>query len=119
MSLAFFQIFCIVCALHFPGSSSPDPVHIRINQVGYLPHEHKTGLAFSNSTVHEKFELISEESGIAELTLKPRKSESEGWGTFIYYYELDFSSFKKPGVYYLEGKKSGTKSGPIHISGAY
>jgi len=116
MSLAFFQIFCIVCALHFPGSS-PDPVHIRINQVGYLPHEHKTGLAFSNSTVHEKFELISEESGIAELTLKPRKSESEGWGTFIHYYELDFSSFEKPGVYYLEGKKSGTKSGPIHISG--
>ena len=33
-----------------------EPVHIRINQVGYLPDEHKSGIVFSHDPVKERFE---------------------------------------------------------------
>jgi len=116
MNMVFLQMCLFTLASLFPAGSNQDPVHLRINQVGYLPHEPKTGIAFSDSRVKETFDLIRENSDSSELSLKPRRSLSEGWGTFKYYYELDFTSVDTPGVYRLVGKKSGVKSGLIHIS---
>jgi len=116
MYTAFIQTCIMAAVLLLPSGSSPDPVHIRVNQVGYLPGEVKSGIVFSSSPVKEKFELIREESGSSVLSLKPGRIKAEGWGRFNYYYELDFSSVENPGIYRLTGKKSGARSGPINIS---
>jgi len=117
MSFYFIQQFFLILGLLFSGSELPEPVHIRVNQVGYLPGEPKTAIVFSNSRVKESFDLISEASGRSVLSVKPLGSRSEGWGTFSHYYTLDFSSINEPGAYRLTGKKSGSQSGPILISG--
>ena len=102
------------------GGSGEEIVYIRINQLGYLPAEHKTGIAFSHGRIRERFELVSEASGSVVLTIKARETEMEGWGTFGHYYELDFSQADLPGQYYLESKKSGSRSQHFSISsGAY
>lgn len=98
------------------GESGKEILYIRINQVGYLPEESKTGIAFSHSAIKVKFDLIEEESGSVVLTIKPRKIEEEGWGTFAHYYELDFSQADRPGRYRLESKKSGSRSQVFIIS---
>jgi hypothetical protein len=116
MTLNFLQMCLLAMVLLFTPGGSSDPVHIRINQVGYLPGEAKTGIVFSNSPVKEKFELIHEETGSPVLSLKASRCRSEGWGSYSFFYELDFSSVSEPGIYHLTGKKSGVRSRPIHIS---
>lgn len=116
MSLIFIQLLLLGIVLQFPGGGNPEPAHIRINQVGYLPLEAKIAIIFSKSRVNEKFKLISEPSGSMVLEIKPRRSTSAGWGAFNYYYELDFSEFDQPGTYFLEGVRSGTRSGILRIS---
>jgi len=116
MSLNLFQLLLLSVVHLFPGVDSSEPVHIRVNQVGYLPIETKIAIAFSNVRVNEKFELISDASGSTVLIIKPRRNRSEGWDTFKYYYELDFSKFDQSGVYFLKGMRSGIRSGIIHIS---
>ena len=116
MIMKFIPLWILGLAFLFPGGSSPEPAHIRINQVGYLPQETKTAILFRNSRVNEKFELINESSGSQVLVLKPKRSSSEGWGTYTYYYELDFSAINQAGTYFLRGSRTGTRSGIIHIS---
>ena len=114
--MKFIPLWILGLAFLFPGGSSPDPAHIRVNQVGYLPQETKTAILFTNGRVNEKFELINESSGSQVLVLKPKRSSSEGWGTYTYYYELDFSAINQAGNYFLRGLRTGTRSGIIHIS---
>jgi len=100
----------------FPGRSEPEPAHIRINQVGYLPEEAKTAILFTHSRVNEKFELINESTGVRVLVIKPKRSSLEGWGTFTHYYELDFSDVDQAGTYFFQGMHSGTRSAMLNIS---
>ncbi|MCK4745744.1 MAG: glycoside hydrolase family 9 protein, partial [Bacteroidales bacterium] len=104
--------------LSFPGSgkNGVDEIHIRINQLGYLPDEEKNGIVFSHAPVKEKFDLIEAGSETRLLTIKPYKSSAKGWGTFEFYYALDFSGVKKPGRYYLEARKTRARSQVLTIS---
>ena len=112
------HLLIIFIALNFPGNGDTDneSVHIRINQVGYLPDEHKSGIVFSHDPVKERFELIEDGSGTVVLTIKPVKTTAEGWGTFKHYYELDFTQVIQPGQYHLKAKKSGARSRVFKIS---
>jgi len=82
---------------------------IRINQLGYLSEESKTAIVFSHQRVNETFQLVDGKN-LVVAALRPKKSQQEGWGTFEYYYELDFSDFKTEGTYYIRAKKSKTRS---------
>jgi endoglucanase len=97
------------------GDKSKD-IYIRINQVGYLCDDQKSAIVFSHMEVKESFSLINEESGKAIFVLRPAVSAAEGWGSFSYYYLLDFSKLTAPGSYYLEGKKSGSRSRIFKVS---
>ena len=116
MSLSFLQFLLLALLTYIPGGGGPEAIHIRINQVGYLPGEPKTAIVFSDARVKEKFELIREETGSSVLTLEPSANRAETWGRFSYYYTLDYSSLQEPGIYRLTGAKSRTRSGPIYIS---
>jgi endoglucanase len=100
----------------FPGPEA-EPIYLRINQAGYLPGDSKTCILFSRAPVREKFRLLEAETSHSVLTLKADPGKAPGWGTFDYYYRLDFSQVKTPGRYYLEGTRSGTRSRTFAISG--
>lgn len=98
-----------------PESPIAEEIHIRINQIGYLPQDSKQAVIFSKEAVKENFLLVNTETGISVLDLKPVKLKKDAWGGFLYW-EVDFSEFNNQGQYVLRGKKSGVTSTPFLIS---
>lgn len=76
--------------------------HFRINQVGYLQNENKVAVAFSKVPLTQKVYLVDAQTDKTVLTPKIRAVTNGNWGTFDYYYELDFSKIQKVGNYYLK-----------------
>ena len=77
-------------------------VHIRINQVGYLPDEAKIAIAFSDQDCRSmKFELVDAQTG--KMVWGPARLGRSlgGYGRFDYHYALEFSSFTKTGRYHI------------------
>jgi len=68
--------------------------------------ESKTAIAFSHTAIKENFLLVLEDSKSIITTIKPMPLKSKGWGTFRYYYEIDFSQIESPGSYFLQGEKT-------------
>ena len=91
------------------ADETPQGPFIRINQLGYLLDENKKAIVFSQDRVNEPFQLIDDNNKVV-ATLRPIKSKQEGWGTFKNYYELDFSHVNIKGVYFIQGKKSKSRS---------
>jgi len=112
--LSFFLVF--QQAVNMDSSENPEKIYIRVNQLGYLPGESKIAIAFSHAAIKEKFLLISDDSKSSITALKTKRSKSKGWGTFNYYYEIDFSQIELPGSYFLQGEKSQSKSQTFSIS---
>ncbi|WP_339815237.1 glycoside hydrolase family 9 protein [uncultured Imperialibacter sp.] len=117
MTLLYLQfLVSFLLPLSDPTEAKADAVHIRINQIGYLPNESKAAIVFSNSPVKETFQLVDVNTGSSLAVVKPAKSKAKGWGTFSYYYALDFTSITKEGTYKLVGQKSKTASRQFTIS---
>lgn len=91
------------------ANETPQGPFIRINQLGYLLDEHKKAIVFSQDRVNETFMLIDDKNEVV-ATLRPIKSKQEGWGTFKNYYELNFSHINIKGTYFIQGKKSKSRS---------
>lgn len=91
-------------------------VYIRINQYGYTAEEPKQALVFSHFLVTEKFELVSKKDQKTIASFKADKSTVKGWGTFQYYFTIDFSEITQEDVYFFRGKKSGALSQDFSIS---
>ncbi len=100
--------------------SAQEKVHLRVNQVGYLPDDAKVALLFSKAPVKQKVRLVEAETGKPVATLPLKKITHGNWGVFDYYYEADFSKVTKAGRYYLETRESGERSATFPIDkGAY
>lgn len=83
---------------------------IRINQLGYLPGGKKIAVWCSNEKLSLKnFQLIDSATGKAVLTVAVSKPFG-AYGPFTETYRLDFSTYKRPGKYYL---KAGAASSPM------
>jgi hypothetical protein len=75
---------------------------IRINQLGYTPQGIKVAVWCSKDDASIKsFDLIDSATGKKVFTNKSGKSFG-AYGPFTNSYRLNFSSFKKPGVYFLK-----------------
>lgn len=98
-----------------PESPKAEDIHIRINQIGYLPEDSKVAVIFSKETVRENFLLVNVETGEKVFDIKPAKLKKDAWGGFLYW-EVDFSRFRDEGQYILKGMKSGVTSTPFLIS---
>ncbi|MEQ8532803.1 MAG: glycoside hydrolase family 9 protein, partial [Imperialibacter sp.] len=117
MTLLYLQfLVSFLLPLSDPTEAKADAVHIRINQIGYLPNESKVAIVFSNSPVKETFKLVDANTGSIVGMVKPTKSKAKGWGTFSYFYELDFTSITQEGTYKLVGQKSQAASRQFTIS---
>jgi endoglucanase len=98
------------------ASNNPRDIYIRVNQMGYLPNEPKLAIAFSNSEIREKFILVSSKTNRIIKTYRPKKLKAKGWGTFKYYYEIDFSPITTEGQFKLKTKSTNFTSQSIIIS---
>ena len=91
-------------------------IHIRVNQAGYLIGEKKNAVVFSSDRVSELFSIYSEDGKPVIENLKPEKILAESWGTYDYYYQIDFSKLDMQGDYYISGNSSGLRSGTFPVS---
>ena len=107
----------IIIALILSGcAKEPEPIHIRINQAGYLPGGEKIAIIFSNTEVTDHFMVKSDKEEEIIGNIEPERLESEGWGTYSYYYELDFSELIDTGTYYITGTDQVRSSAKFTIS---
>src|SRR5690349_10372190 len=99
-------VFLFYCALSLSAalSVSATDLYIRINQSGYLPYDAKVAIAFSRQPVSGNFELINADSGRTVLSgkIQPASAKPVWGGQFSYYYDLDFSSVRTQGKFYLK-----------------
>lgn len=89
--------------------------YIRVNQLGYLPEDHKVAVVFSKNTFQQKVLLKESNSNQTIKNFKPKPVTSGNWGSFDYYYEIDFSKIKTSGSYFLVTEKTNEKSQVFRI----
>ena len=106
--LLFIPLILLTCNSASENSIKKD-IHIRIDQVGYLPNDYKSGVIISNEFLDNT--IVSIKSSNNDEIYKTKLSASLGkYGEFKYSYQFDFSTLKTKGKYYVEcnGVKSFT-----------
>jgi len=94
----------------FGQNSITTPHWIRINQLGYVPASGKVAVwASAETTTIDTFWLVN--SATAQpVFMAPAGKNFGAYGPFKSSYRLNFSNYKKPGVYYL---KAGNAVSPV------
>ena len=110
-----FFLLCFVLQLAM-ASTPPKAIHFRVNQMGYLPNEAKVAILFSHHKLNEKILLVAKDNHRTVATYRPIRTKAKGWGTFEYYYEVDFSDISEEGDYFLRTKNKEFTSQTIKIS---
>ncbi len=115
MKNSIFAAMVAVLVLALSGTAA-EAIHIRVNQVGYLPDESKQALAFSTSDFSSStFEIIDAASGKRVYGPDAVGRMTGSWGDFNYNYILDFSAFHRPGQYRLKMSGSDSSSAEFRI----
>ena len=111
-------LICLMIGLSSFGqnSSETDAVYIRLNQYGFTPESHKSAIVFSKKPVKQKFSIVSLDQVSEGTPLKTKRSKSENWGAFDYYYQLDFSEVSIPGEYRIISNKGDVQSQKFKIN---
>ena len=87
---------------------------IRINQLGYLPQSIKVAVFMSEEETHlTEYALVDAFTGktVYRFTTPKASGKSGGMNST---YRLDFSSFQKPGTYYLKAGSAVSPHFPIN-----
>lgn len=105
------SVYILFSVLLFSFDKNSDTnAWIRINQLGYLPQGIKVAVWCSKVEANlTSFSLIDSASGKTVFTDKAGKNFGV-YGPFTNTYRLNFSSYKKPGVYYL---RAGNAVSPV------
>src|SRR5882757_2488195 len=108
-----YRMLLILLLLSFSGKKENTSSWIRINQLGYTPPGAKIAVWCSKDSIRIKtfqvIDAVTKKSVYSGLTGKAFGS----YGPFKQTYRLNFSSFKKPGRYYLQA--GGAKSPVFEI----
>ena len=92
-----------ICLSPFRGAlaqTSAKQTFIRINQLGYKTSDPKVAAAFANAPLAERFSVI-EVSSQRTVFEGSARSTIGNWGQFGHHAELDFSSLKRSGTFFL------------------
>ena len=95
-----------------PAAEAQIGFYIRLNEVGFGPHDIKTAVVFGRQSLPAEFRLLNTKTGAVAFTGKT-KSVAGSWGEFAYHGELDFSAVQKEGTYVVEF--GGAKSSEFEI----
>ncbi|MGE5679809.1 MAG: glycoside hydrolase family 9 protein [Bacillota bacterium] len=95
-------------ALAFINEGAAQPVYIRVNQLGFIPGDLKTGVVLSNKKLDGKQFSVKEYGTDKTVYSGMLQKSSTGNQNFRFTYLTDFSSIKSNGRYYLsvDGAKS-------------
>lgn len=89
---------------------------LRINQIGYLPAETKTAIAFSKTPLEGDFLLVDAATKRTIYRAALKAANAANWGVeFPFYYELVFSAVKEPGAKFLRLERNGAVSREFSI----
>jgi hypothetical protein len=90
-----------------PAANAQSGPYIRLNEIGFRPHDIKTAVAFGREMLPAEFRILNAKTGAVVFSGKTAPVAG-GWGEFAHHVELSFSSFLKEGTYVLEfgGAKS-------------
>ena len=99
--------FCITVA-----AQTQNGIHLRANQIGFLPSEQKVVLAMTNQNLSgQSFQVVRSQGSNAFTSLVG--TDRGSYGNFSHLYELNFSSLKTSGRYTV--RISGASSIPFNI----
>jgi endoglucanase len=105
------SLLLLVAAVGFVAIPGADVVtYVRVNQIGYLPDDSKVAIAFSESRIRGRFEVLDEATGARVHRGTLQRSTAPGWGRFDYYYELDFSPVRTSGRYTIRLENGSAES---------
>ena len=77
-----------------------EQLYVRVNQVGYRPSDPKVAAAFARTPLPDKFTVVDAATQRVVFTGAAKQVEGN-WGQFDHHAELDFSSFKREGRFFV------------------
>lgn len=103
-------IFVISILPYSCQASQPKPIFIRINQVGYLQNDLKSGVVFSENEFESREFVVRDVVKNKDVYKGKISSSKYSWGKFNFCYDIDFTKIKTRGTYRIEiaGAKSPT-----------
>jgi endoglucanase len=96
-----FALVLLLQSITAIGAYAEDSVHLRVNQLGYRLNDVKKAIAFSNTELPSRFQVIDTKTGKPALEADSR-SLNEKWGRLDHHAELDFSKLSKDGEYFVK-----------------
>src|SRR5690242_3767722 len=75
--------------------------YIRVNQLGFRPHDVKSAVAFGREALPATFRVVDAKTGTVVFTGKA-VSLNGSWGEFAHHVELNFSQLRREGRYLIE-----------------
>ena len=96
-------------------AAAPARAHLRIDQAGYLPYQHKFGVLMAGRSLATAHVVVLDAHGkrVANATLRKRPAWSK---TYRYVYGVDFSSLHKAGSYRLAVVGTSARSLPFAVT---
>jgi endoglucanase len=92
-----------LCGEKSESAPSSPAVAIRVNQVGYRPHEGKVGIIESRRDLRGLRFFLMPASGEGRALFTGSVGEDSGaYGAFPHHYRADFTAYARPGSYRLE-----------------
>ncbi len=98
--LLFFPLILLTCNSASETSTKRD-IFFRVDQVGYLPNDYKSGVILSNENLNNKIITVKNTSNKEVLSIKLGNSLGK-YGDFNYSYQFDFSQLQTKGKYFIE-----------------
>lgn len=103
-------------AIGFLPVNKANKIHLRANQIGYLPNEAKIAIAFSHDSIErQQFEIIDTASGKRVWGPKKISINAGAWGNFAHHYRLDFTAFEQAGRFKIRIVTTAFESLPFTV----
>lgn len=97
-----FLLLILLIVLTSCDAGNGKEIFIRINQLGFLPRDIKTGIVFADHNLTgQSFKVINQENNRPALK-GFIKNEMGRWGNYKYHYNIDFTTITEPGNYFVE-----------------
>ena len=98
------------------SQAKDNTIHMRANQVGYLPEDDKIALAFSHQAFsNAQFEVIDAVSGTRVWGPQKVGNNAGAYGNFAHHYRLDFTALRQTGRFKLRIAGATYESLPFNI----
>ena len=107
--------FAVLCSFPTAAPAEDGAVHLRVNQLGFLPGDPKVAIAFSKEKIEGDFLLVDAQSGETRHRGNLQPATEPTWGAFDHYARLDFTGLVKPGLYRIRLESTRTVSPPFRI----